>query len=370
VNRALRTSIVALALATALAAGIGAIVERRHDRLPDVLDAPAVLSDATRNSTISGIARRGDRLVGVGAAGIILLSLDGGAEWKQVPSPVSSDLVSVKFIDDTLVWAVGHDAVALRSTDGGANWERMLDGRSVLQLLESTYSERAAKGDALAQEMLKELSRSAKQSATPGVLPAPFLDLWFGEGGEGYLVGAFGLILHTADGGKRWEPWSERADNEKRFHLYGATGDGQQVYLVGEQGLLLTIDRQQQRFVKVTTPYAGTYFGIDAAPARLVAYGLRGNAYVSRDEGRTWQKIDTATDAHIVAAVKAGDDRLLLVSQAGQVLALNGTELKASPLQVSSTGEVLGAASAGSRGLAFAQINGVRLVELAGRPLQ
>lgn len=366
----LRTALVALALAAAMAAGIGAIAERRHEQLPDVLDTPAVLSNAAQNSLISGIARRGERLVGVGAGGKILLSLDGGGNWKQVASPVSSDLVSVKFIDDKLVWAVGHDAVALRSTDGGATWERMLDGRTVLKLLESTYAERAAKGDAAAAEMVKEVSRSARQSATPGVLPAPFLDLWFGSGGEGLLVGAFGLILHTADGGKSWEPWSERADNDKRFHLYGVTGNAEQVYLVGEQGLVLALDRQQQRFVKVETPYTGTFFGIDAVPGRLVAYGLRGNAFVSRDDGRNWQKIDTATDAHIVAAVQAGNDRLLLVSQAGQVLAVNGTELKAAPLHPVSTGEVLGAVSAGSRGLAFAQINGVRLIELAGRPLQ
>ncbi len=365
-----RTSILALVLGVAAVAGVAALAERRHERLPDVLDAPAVISERVRNGAINGIARRGDRLVGVGPGGTILLSVDGGGKWKQVPAPLRADLVSVKFIDDKVVWAVGHDAVALRSVDGGSTWQRMLDGRTVLKLIETAYGERAAKGDASAKAMLNEISRSAKQSATPGVLPAPFLDLWFSEGGEGYLVGAFGLILRTTDGGISWQPWIEHADNDKRFHLYGVTGGAGQVYMVGEQGLVLRLDRQRQRFVKVTTPYAGTYFGIDAAAGRLVAFGLRGNAYVSRDEGQQWQKVETATDAHIVAAVSAGDDRLLLVSQLGEVLALNGTALKAQSLQVPYTSEVLGAASAGSRGLAFAQINGVRLVEIAGRPLQ
>lgn len=365
-----RASIVALVLGVAMVAVLAAVAERRHERLPDVLDAPALVSEQASNSTVSGIARRGERLVGVGPGGKILLSVDGGGSWKQVPAPVSADLVSVKFTDDRVVWAVGHDAVALRSTDGGASWERVLDGRSVLKLLESVYGEHAAKGDASAKGMLDELSRSVKQSATPGVLPAPFLDLWIGAEGEGYLVGAFGLLLRTVDGGKTWQPWTERADNDKRFHLYGVTASGNNVYLVGEQGLVLTLDRQQQRFVRLTTPYAGTFFGIDAAPGRLVAFGLRGNAYVSRDDGRQWQRIETRTDAHIVAAVRASPDQLLLVSQVGEVLALNDADLKAQSLQVPFTSEVLGAALAGSRGLAFAQINGVRLIELAGRPQQ
>lgn len=362
-------SIAALAMAVAVTAGLAASAGL-HQRLPDVLDAPPTLSERASTKAAAGIARRGDRLVAVGPGGLILLSIDSGATWKQMPAPLSADLVSVKFIDDKTVWAVGHDAVALRSGDAGATWERMLDGRSVLKLLQSTYGTRAAAGDATAQGVLKELQRSIRQSATPDVLPAPFLDVWFGEGGEGFLVGAFGLVLRTADGGRNWTPWIERTDNDKRFHFYGVAGDGKQVYLVGEQGLVLSLDRQQERFTKLSTPYAGSYFGIAAEPGRLVAYGLRGNAYLSRDEGRQWDKIDTGIEAHIVAAVNAGDERLLLVSQAGHVLSISGSELKAQPLQVPYTSEVLGAASAGSKGLVLAQINGVRLIELVGRPLQ
>ncbi len=362
-------SIWALGMAVAVTAGLAASAGL-HERLPDVLDAPPTLSDPARSNTVASIARRGERLVGVGPGGLILRSIDGGGTWKQMPAPLSADLVSVKFIDDQTLWAVGHDAVALRSVDAGATWERMLDGRSVLKLLQATYKSRAAAGDTTAQVVVKELERSVRQSATPDVLPAPFLDVWFGEGGEGFLVGAFGLILCTSDGGKNWTPWIDRADNDKRFHLYGVAGDGKQVYLVGEQGLVLSLDRQQQRFVKLATPYTGSYFGIAAGPGRLVAYGLRGNAYLSRDEGRQWAKIDTGIEAHIVAAVSAGDERLLLVSQAGHVLSISGSELKAQPLQVPYTSEVLGAASAGGRGLVFAQINGVRLIELVGRPLQ
>lgn len=339
-------------------------------QLADVLDAPAPLVAQAGRGTVASVVRRGDRLVAVGPRGFAALSLDAGKTWKQVQTPLSADLVAVKFAAGDTVWATGHDAVALRSADGGATWERILDGRSVLTLLQSNYAPRAAAGDAAAQAAMKELQRSIRQSATPGVLPAPILDAWFGPDGEGYLVGAFGLILRTTDHGKTWTPWSERADNESRFHLYGVAGAGDQLYVVGEQGMLLRLDRQQGRFVKVATPYKGTYFGIAVQPNRLVAYGLRGNVYLSRDQGAQWDKVDTGIDAHIVTAVDAGDDRLLLVSQAGHVLALKGLESKVQPLQVPFTTEVLGAAFAGGRSLVFAQVNGIRVVELVGQALQ
>jgi hypothetical protein len=49
---------------------------------------------------------------------------------------------------------------------------------------------------------------------------------------------------------------------------------------------------------------------------------------------------------------------------------LNDASLKVQPLQVPFTSEVLGAVTAGKRGLALAQINGIRVVELPAYPLQ
>ncbi|MEY2893508.1 MAG: hypothetical protein RJA98_3416 [Pseudomonadota bacterium] len=355
-------------LAVAITAGTALTWAASQGALADVLDTPSVMRPQVNQRTVGSVARQGERLIGVGPRGLIRRSTDGGGTWTQVPSPVSSDLVTVRFTDAHTVWAVGHDAVALRSTDAGATWERMLDGRSVLKLLQTHYTARG--DDAEAKAVLQELQRAAEQSATPGTLPAPFMDVWMGPGGEGYLVGAFGLILHTGDAGKTWTPWIERADNQSRFHFYGIAGSGEQVYLVGEQGLVLRLDRANKRFVKVTTPYAGSYFGIDVQAGRLLAYGLRGNAYLSRDDGATWGKIDTGIDAHIVAVLNVSAGRQLLVSQVGHVLALNDASLKAQPLQVPFTSEVLGAVAAGKKGLALAQINGIRIVELPTYPLQ
>ncbi len=372
-----RLSILAVCSAvvfTAVTIGSSLTSASTQGQIADVLDTVSSVSPAPagrpRSGIVSNVARLGDSLIAVGPRGLILVSRDAGAQWQQVAAPVSTDLVSVKIVDEKTAWAVGHDAVALRSNDAGSTWERVLDGRSVLELLQKTYREKAQAGDAGAEALAQEIARSAEQSATPGVLPAPFLDVAMNRQGEGFLVGAFGLVLHTADHGRTWAPWFERVDNDSRFHLYGVTMQGDEAWAVGEQGLLLKLDRSASRLVAVKTPYAGTYFGVDVRPGRLLAYGLRGNVYMSRDGGTRWDKVVTGVDANLVATLEAGDGHTLLVSQAGHVLELKADKLAVLPHQVPLTAEVLGAAVIGRKGLVFAQVNGLRAVELATLPLQ
>jgi photosystem II stability/assembly factor-like uncharacterized protein len=337
---------------------------------PDPLDVAVRPSAFAKKGTTTGITRRGNRLIAVGPRGLILLSVDAAKTWTQIESPVATDLVTVKFTDDRTVWAVGHDAVALRSLDGGASWERLLDGRMLLKLMRSTYAERAKSGAAVAAAVLKEVEGAIGQSATADVLPTPFLDVWFTNAQEGWLVGAFGLVLHTIDGGQSWSPMVEQTDNERRFHLYAVTGQGEQRYIAGEQGLVLRWDAAAKRFTKVATPYAGSYFGIDLSAGRLVAYGLRGNAYVSEDNGVQWRKLDTGVDVNLVALVPVPKGGFVLVSQAGHLLAVAAGATKALPLQVPFTTEVFSATLGGEQSLVLAQVTGLRHVDLLGLPGQ
>lgn len=285
-----------LCLGVAVAAASGSA-----QRLADVLDA-AVAPAANPQVSTSAVDRQGDQLIAVGARGGIYVSGDGAASWRQSASPVSVDLVGARIVDSSTAWAVGHDGVVLRSSDGGGSWQRVLDGRSLLALMQSHYGALANRGDEAAAGLLREIERSAEQSATPGVLPAPFFDIWFADAQEGLLAGAFGLMLRTRDGGKTWVPILEHTDNERRYHLYAIQGLGDRRWVAGEQGLLMRWDAAGERFQKVETPYNGTFFGVSVQPGAIVAYGLRGNAYLSRDDGASWLKLDTGTDTALVAA--------------------------------------------------------------------
>jgi photosystem II stability/assembly factor-like uncharacterized protein len=134
------------------------------------------------------------------------------------------------------------------------------------------------------------------------------------------VVGAYNLIFHTRDGGKTWEPWVERTQNERFYHLYGIRGGNDGVYVVGELGLALRLDPASGRFTAMQTPYEGSYFGLLTKPGLVLAYGMRGTAYRSRDGGQNWEAVDTGVTASITASHVLPDGRLLLSSQAGDVL--------------------------------------------------
>lgn len=303
-------ALVALALllpATAPAAGFR-----------DVLDTPAAASELAAKGLINGLATAGQRLVGVGQRGHVVYSDDQGKSWRQAKVPVASDLVAVSFPSAQQGWAVGHDGVVLHSTDAGATWTKQLDGRSLGPLLVDYYKAQGGAGVGTeAEKWLAEAERFAAQGAEN-----PFLDVWFADERTGFVVGAFNLILRTADGGQSWEPWLERTDNPQALHLYairGEGGEGGDVFATGEQGLVLRLDAAAGRFRAVETPYKGTYFGVAPGQGSVIVFGLRGNAFRSTDGGATWTKLDTGLQEGVTAATTAGE-RVILASQAGRLL--------------------------------------------------
>lgn len=353
------TTVCMALLCILLAAGAAAAVPGA-----DVLDTPARPSAPALKRTLSGVAVQGTTVLAVGARGTVLVSRDGGKNWTQASVPLGADLTTVRFSAPGVAWALGHDAVLLRTNDSGSTWVRVLDGRMVVALMHKHYTSLAAAGNAGATELLSELERATGQSATPGVLPYPFLDIRIGADGVGFLAGAFGLLLHTADGGKTWEPWLEKAANDRRMHLYaleqGADGA---IYLAGEQGLLRRYDRAGARFTELASPYTGTFFGLKASGASLAAFGLRGNAFVSGDNGASWKAVPLGGSASVIAAISTTAGQFSFVSQAGQVLRTGG-DAAGTPAATGARGEVFDAALNASGQLVVAGSAGVTLLPM------
>jgi photosystem II stability/assembly factor-like uncharacterized protein len=309
-----------LAFAWALAAG--AIVGTALAAAPasswnDVLDTPAATSALAPRALVNGLALAGDRLVAVGQRGHVLLSDDQGKSWRQASVPSSSDLVAVAFPSPQQGWAVGHDGIVLRSTDAGASWTRVLDGRKAGALMLEHYRREAA--NAADARQAAALVQEAERFATQGP-ENPFLDIAFENESTGYLVGAFGLIFRTTDGGASWQPLLHATDNPKALHLYAVRSVGGEVYVAGEQGLLLKFDRASDRFRALELPYKGTLFGITGTPRALLVHGLRGTLLRSTDAGRSWQPVNTGLQVGLTASNTDAQGRIVIVSQAGHVL--------------------------------------------------
>lgn len=285
----------------------------------DVLDTPASMSPLASRGLLNGLALAGKRVIAVGQRGHIVYSDDSGANWRQATVPVSSDLVAVSFPTPQQGWAVGHDGIVLHTADGGANWSVQLDGRRAGPLMLEQIRAQAAKGELGSPEDAGKLVDEAGRIAAQGA-ENPFLDVWFADARHGFIVGAFNLIFETTDGGQSWVSWFARTENPERLHLYAVRGVGTDVYITGEQGLVLKLDRGAGRFRALGTPYKGTYFGVAGSAGDVVVYGLRGNAYRSTDGGDHWAQIDTGVQEGITGGTSFGAQGLALVSQAGTVL--------------------------------------------------
>lgn len=355
----MRTARAWFGVACVLGIAINAMALPAH--FEDPLQQPALITPISLQSPVLAVAQAGTALVAVGQRGNILRKSSPAAAWVQIAAPVSTDLVAVSFPSPDHGWAVGHDGAVLSSKDGGQSWQRRLDGHKAWQTAVAYYEGRAAKGDERAARQLKYLQKVAAQA------PAwPFLDVWFKNDSDGYLVGAFGLILHTTDAGNSWTPMMDLTDNPKRLHLYAVGGHGDDVFIAGEQGLVLRLDAAAGRFAAVSLPYNGSLFGVAAQGTRVVVYGLSGHALLSEDSGSTWRALDAGTTQSFVGGVVCPDGDLLLVTQGGKIMRLPAHATQMSAAGRAIAGEVFGIASAGNDKVVVATSTGPKPVQLGG----
>ncbi|SDS92331.1 Uncharacterized protein SAMN05216198_3156 [Halopseudomonas litoralis] len=332
----------------------------------DPLQQSALVQDGARSQPALAVTRAGENLVSVGLRGLIMISRDDGETWMQSPSPVAVDLIEVYFQNELNGWAVGHDSVLLATTDGGLTWEVQLDGRRLVTLLKEYYANAADLDEFEAESMLREVDLATSTSYSPDIMATPFLDVFVKENGEGFVLGAFGMLLRTTDSGATWTPWTEHTENDRRMHLYSIDMQGDQAYISGEQGLVMRLDRELGRFVRLETSYAGTFFGVHVRDGLVMTYGLRGNLYVSRDEGATWDQVETQQQASLVDSLEDGPYHSILVSQRGELVRLDSRSLETARLEVPFTGEVSSAAMLnGSRELVVTQFSGVRKIDIS-----
>ncbi|WP_372741744.1 WD40/YVTN/BNR-like repeat-containing protein [Neptunomonas sp.] len=299
----------------------------------DRIDTPSLLSSRASEGLLLDIAKAGDRLVVVGDYGRVLVSDDQGADWTQIQTPVSVLLTSVYFSDAWQGWAAGHDGVVIHTADGGDSWIRQLDGRQLNQLQLDTYQALVdAGGDSktadLSLEDLELFLDDAMVAVEEGPTQ-PILDIYFINNQKGFVLGAYGLLLKTEDGGSSWVVLSHHVPNPDRFHLNALLVDkkvvnqqvaGQQTLIIAaEAGLLFRSDDQGESWVALDSPYEGSFFGLSSYQDQVLALGLRGHLFASQDHGDSWQQVALTRSASISGAATYNDE-IMLVGQGGLVL--------------------------------------------------
>jgi photosystem II stability/assembly factor-like uncharacterized protein len=318
-------------------------------------DQAAMPSNLAASSPILALAKAGERIVGVGLRGHIVISDDHGQHWKQAPSPVSSDLLAVSFPSSKQGWAVGHGGVVLHTADGGSTWVRQLDGRQAAGIARRHYEDQLGVGMKVDLVLKHE-----KNLAVDGT--QPFLDVWFENDTTGFIVGTFNRIYRTQDGGKSWTPWMDRVENPDELHFYAIRGGAHGTWMVGEQGMAWRLDTAAQRFVAMHTPYKGTLFGlVIEGPTSLMVFGMRGSLMRTADAGKTWETVSTGSPAGITSGAVLEDGAIVLVNQAGGINLSRDHGKTFAPVKTAQPMSYFGVTSIGGRKIGLAGAEGVRL---------
>jgi photosystem II stability/assembly factor-like uncharacterized protein len=304
-----------------VAAGAGWAARAEDVAVMPALQRPALRLRRPEQAMVLGASHAGARLVVVGERGVVIVSDDDGAQWRQVPVPVSVTLTAVRFVDATHGFAVGHGGAVLSTADGGSTWTQRLDGRQAAQL--ALLAARAG-GD-------PRVLRQAERLVTDGP-DKPFFDLHFHDRDHGLVVGAYNLAFSTADGGRSWQCVSASIDNPGGLHLYAIRARADVMVIAGEQGLVLRSDDRGRSFRRLALPYKGSFFTAEVSDdggQRLLLAGLRGNVWRCTDGGTDWTlaPLPAQAQASVTGSALAGrqatSDRasdIVLVNQAGQLL--------------------------------------------------
>jgi photosystem II stability/assembly factor-like uncharacterized protein len=229
-----------------------------------------------------------DRAFVVGYGGKVLETTNGGYSWTQRDTGLDNALYSIKFTDDTHGWITGQDGLILHTSDGGQHWEKQTsnaafkeaDGSQVdlyLFALDALDNDHAwAVGDRsiltstedggktwTARKIPMETDTSGGESMASA--DPIFYDVKFLDRQRGWIVGEFGKIMHTDDGGATWK------EQEKSL-------------LSGGSGFVDLLDLP-------------TMFGIQVMnPQEQVAAGLEGHIARTTNGGQQWGFDDIQVD--------------------------------------------------------------------------
>ncbi len=300
----------------------------------DFLRQPAFRFARPARAALMDVTRAGSRLVAVGERGLIVYSDDGGRTWTQASVPVRTTLTAVCFPEPQTGWAVGHESVVLRTRDRGVTWTKVLDGRQIneemvraMQALVEGIRRRMdtapEEEKAGLQPLLEDAEVNLKgfeETRREGPIQ-PLLDVAFSSPREGLLVGAFGIIMGTADGGESWTPLLDRISNPMGYHFYGLARTRDRAFLFGEAGGAHRSADGGRHWEAVETPYHGSFFSALADPAgtMVAGFGLRGNLVLSYDDGATWRHQRLGQGAALTGGAVLSGQRFVLVGMAGEI---------------------------------------------------
>lgn len=194
----------------------------------------------------------------VGRDGLMLITRDRGKHWTQIDTGTNEHLFSVSVIPGGKIWAVGHFGTIIHSADGGKSWKA--------QTYDSTLPESTDKGELNERQGDNLTAEEENQGAAD---EARLNAVTFVDATTGWIVGEFGLVLHTEDGGTTWKRQRSNA-SLVMFSIYA-------------------VDRRN-----------------------LLAVGSEGTLIETEDGGQSWNRLNTGVSEHLLDVIQLHDKRSIV----------------------------------------------------------
>jgi photosystem II stability/assembly factor-like uncharacterized protein len=241
----------------------------------------------------------------VGDLGRIYHTVDGAKTWQVQSAGTKKPFVAITCPDKNSLWAAGQSGQIAHSTDAGNTWQLQKSGtgRQLLDIAFVDTQHGLAVGDfgtmvrtddagvtwttiALPQDT--KLPPDVAEVVEPG--DVVLYSLSFGSPEKVWVVGEFGVILASTDGGLSWHSQDSPVENS----LFGVSfADEQRGWAVGlESTLLATTDGGiSWRKLDIETPkgFALAIYDINVRGSYGWAVGNSGLLLNTKDAGATWQ---------------------------------------------------------------------------------
>lgn len=310
------------------------IVDRPH---PQVQEKMLTVHDEL--FAING--RHNGKMSAVGRFGLIISTDDGGKSWKKQTTGVTTDLFALSFADDQHGFVVGSGGTILATADASRSWKKQSSGTKD-QLLGvdavsptkvyavgafGTFLSTSDGGHTWIKHKLpwdRLITRIIKET---GYLEPNLNAVYFVSPEVGWVVGEFGLILHTKDGGQNWT--SERyGSNLPQLYAVKFASD-LRGWAIGQRGTMLQTDNGGESWLSVELGTDRDLFSLSLAGERGVVVG-DSIALTTPNRGSTWVRAKSVPQGTWLSGVSLKSDEAVAVGNAGTIMLFSAKE---SPLE-------------------------------------
>ena len=285
----------------------------------------------------------------VGELGRIIRTSDGGKTWVRQDAGTKRPFLAMSCLDAKTAWIAGKEGIVYGTKDGGDTWT--------------------------------QLQTNSNRHIFAIEFPTPE---------RGLAAGDFGTMVRTDDGGKTWttfripenvvlpESALDTGVEPGDVNLYGLSfGDPDHVWIVGEFGTIMASTDGGKTWTQQHAPVESTLFGVRFLDAkRGFAVGIDSVILATDDGGATWRAVPPPVMQRSYYDIAIRGQNGWIVGDAGTVLKTSdgGATWKVEPLPIQLAANWIRTVSmaptgsglaVGSEGLVF-RIEGTKLQRLEG----